>query len=292
MRARTITALAVAITTAGVFAHAQSTLPGTGAEFEAATIKRNASADNNSRLGFQPGGRFTMTNVPIRNLVAAAYGTPQPLPPFLVIGGPDWLDKDRYDVIAKAAGDPAPGPNGPPPIMFEMLRTLLAQRFKLVVHRETRDQPVYALTTARADGTPGRGLTKSTFDCSTLMAAERAGGPPPSPNAFCGLRVSPGRVQGGSASMSQFANSLARGVSRTVIDRTGLTGNYDFVLEFAADQMPQGSPAAGPAGAPAAPSDGASLFTALQEQLGLKLESTRAPVDVLVIDSIERPAEN
>jgi len=284
---RTIAALVVAITTAGLFAHAQSPLPGTGAEFEAATIKRNSSADNNSRLGFQPGGRFTMTNNPIRSLIAAAYGTPQPLPSFLVIGGPDWLDKDRYDVIAKAAGDPEPGPGGPPPIMFEMMRTLLAQRFKLVVHRETREQPAYALVTARADGALPRGMTISTFDCSTLLAAERAGAPRPAPYAaFCGLRTSPGRVQGGTVSMSIFATNLSRGVGRPVFDRTGLTASYDFVLEFSPDQMPPGSAAAGP------PSDGASLFTALQEQLGLKLESIRAPVDVLVIDSIERPAEN
>jgi uncharacterized protein (TIGR03435 family) len=261
-------------------------------EFEAASVKRSDPSAAGQRLGFAPGGRFSAVNVPLRQLIAAAYGTPQPLPSFLVLGGPDWLDKDRFDIVAKAAGDPQPGPNGPPPEMFLMMRTLLAERFKLMVHRETRPQPIYALVKARADGKLGERIHASTFDCSTLAAAARAGTPPPGPDApFCGLRAGPGRMQGGSASMSMFATSLSRGVNRLVQDQTGLVGTFDFVMEYTPDQAPPPGTAFAPAGAPA-PTDGPSIFAALQEQLGLKLQSTTAPVDVMVIDAAERPTEN
>jgi uncharacterized protein (TIGR03435 family) len=299
MRIRSVL-LAAGVVALAVSTHARAQAQQTPAapEFEAATVKRSDPDTQFQRLGFQPGGRFTAQNIPLRLFISAAYGTPQPLPPFQVIGGPDWIDKDRFDIVAKAAGDPAPGPNGPPPIMFEMMRTLLADRFKLKVHRETRDQPIYALVLA--NGRPGAGLKASTFDCSQLMAAARAGTPPPAPGpgvppSFCGLRVSPGRVQGGTASMAQFANSLARGVNRPVHDGTGLTGNFDFELVYTPDQMPAGAAGAPPPGVqapPPPPTDGPSLFTALQEQLGLKLESTRGPVDVLVIDGVEHPTEN
>src|SRR5581483_2205386 len=138
-------------------------------EFEAATIKKSDPANPRQGIGFQPGGRFNATGVTARLLIAAAYGTPQPLPPFLVIGGADWVDKDRFDVVAKAANDPAPGPNGPPPVMFQMIQTMLEQRFRLKVHRETREQPIYALTLA--NGKPATGLKPSAFDCSQLMNA-------------------------------------------------------------------------------------------------------------------------
>jgi uncharacterized protein (TIGR03435 family) len=276
---------------------AQAPQPAGAPEFEAASVKRSDPSATSRGPGFQPGGRFRATNVPIRLFIGAAYGTPQPLPDFQVIGGPDWLDRDRYDIVAKAPGDPAPGPNGPPPIMFEMMRTLLSQRFRLVAHHETRDQAVYALVNTRPEGKVAAGLKVSTFDCSTLMAAARGGAPPP-PGAppFCGLRNSPGRLEGSSATMAILASSLSRGVNRLVVDKTGLGGSYDFSLEWTPDQMPAtGATGFGPSSAqapPPPPTDGPSLFTALEEQLGLKLESTKAPVDVLVIDTIDRPAED
>src|SRR5665213_1452900 len=91
------------------------------------------------RISFQPGGRFVATNVTLRMLIGAAYGTPQPLPDFQMTGGPKWLDTDRFDVTAKAAGDPAPGLQGPPPTMFLMLQSMLEERFKLHVHYEVKD---------------------------------------------------------------------------------------------------------------------------------------------------------
>jgi bla regulator protein blaR1 len=278
---------------AAVSVRAQAPQAVAAPEFDAATVKRSEPDAQGQRLGFQPGGRFTAQNVPLRLFISAAYGTPQPLPPFQVLGGPDWLDKDRFDIVAKAAGDPAPGPNGPPPIMFQMMQTLLADRFKLKVHRETRDQPIYALVLA--NGKSGAKLRASPMDCQALMNAARNGAPsPPGSNPpFCGLRASPGRVQASGSSVTMFANSLSRNVNRPIQDRTGLQGDFDFELEWTPDQMPAGRDGAPSPGAlPPPPTDGPSLFTALQEQLGLKLESTRGSVDVLVIDSVERPTEN
>src|SRR6202521_1408382 len=174
--------------------------PATGAGdpvFEVASVKVNKSGDNRIGIGFQPGGRFRATNVPLRELVSAAYGTPQPLPAFQISGGPKWIESDRFDIVAKAAGDPQPTPNGPPPEMFLMLRSLLAERFQLMVHRETKEVPIYTLVMARSDGKLGAQLRPTTTDCAALMNAMRArGGPPPAPapgeRMPCGMRMFPG----------------------------------------------------------------------------------------------------
>src|SRR5215475_2113818 len=122
-----------------------ATPPSDHPTFEAASVKANKSGPGQIALLFQPGGRFRATNVTLKMLIGAAYGTPQPLPDFQVIGGPKWLDTDRFEVIAKAPGDPQPGPNGPPPQMFLMLQSTLAERFHLRVHYEMREMPIYAL---------------------------------------------------------------------------------------------------------------------------------------------------
>jgi uncharacterized protein (TIGR03435 family) len=273
---------------------------GDDAVFEVASIKTNKSGDNRIGVGFAPGGRFRATNVPLRELIAAAYGAAQPLATFQITGGPKWIESDRFDVIAKAPGDPQPGPNGPPPVMFAMLRNLLVDRFQLAVHRETKEMPIYALVLARTDGKPGPQLHPAATDCAALMAAARArGGAPPQPPAPgermpCGMRMFPGNFSGGASSMAQITNALARFVNRTVVDRTGLTGNYDLDLQWTPEQMPPGrggdSPGAPPI--PAIDPNGPSIFTAVQEQLGLKLDAARGPVDVLVIDRAEHPAED
>lgn len=270
---------------------------GDKAIFEVASVKTNKSGDNRIGIGFAPGGRFRATNVPLRELIAAAYGTPQPLAAFQITGGAKWVETDRFDIVAKAPGDPQPGPNGPPPAMFGMLRNLLTERFQLVVHRETKDSPIYALVLARADGKLGPQLHPSTTDCAALMNAARARGgappppPPPGERMPCGMRMFPGNLSGGGSSMGQITNVLARFVSRTVVDRTGLTGNYDLDLQWTPDQLPQGRGDA-PPGLPAVDPNGPSIFTAVQEQLGLKLDSARGPVDVLVIDRAEHPTED
>jgi len=216
----------------------------------------------------------------------------------------DWVSTVRFDIAAKA-------PDGAPLEQTRaMVRTLLKDRFKLVVHMETRDTPIYALVKARADDQLGPKLKRSTTDCgpvraqraeATAAAARARGGrvavpPPPGPNdpVVCGMRAS-GRggatltYRAGNTTITALANALRPYVGREVVDRTGLTGEFDFDLQFSAP------PAAGTvdAGIPVAPlEDAASVFTALQEQLGLKLESTRGPVELMVIDSAEKPDEN
>lgn len=263
--------------------------------FEAASVKRNNDGGPFS-LFFQPGGRFRAINVTAKMLIASAYGTPQPLSDFQIAGGPKWLETERFDVIAKAPGDPAAGPNGPPPAMFEMLRTLLAERFHLKTHDEMRDIPVFALVLARADGKLGPKFRQTDVDCAALMRATReAGGPPPPPEK-CGVRMFPGNLSAGAQTLPQIVIGLARlrDVNRQVIDRTALAGAYDVSLMWTPDagSLPQGDR---PPGAPPLPPidpNGPSLFTAIQEQWGLKLDPTKAPVNVLVIDEVAQPTED
>jgi uncharacterized protein (TIGR03435 family) len=186
-----------------------------------------------------------------------------------------------------------PGTAGPIQIM---LRNLMADRFKLRVHRETREMPIYALVLARSDGTLGPQLRPAAVDCAALAGQRGRGGPPAPLQAGerppCGMRIGPGNMMGGGLALSQLANSLSPFAQRVVVDRTGLTGNFDLDLTWTPDQIPQAPPGGLPAGVPPPPPidpNGPSLFTALQEQLGLKLDSVRGPVEVLVIDSVEQP---
>lgn len=259
--------------------------------FDVASVKPNKSGDMRVSLGIQPGGRFTATNVSLRALIRSAYQ----LQDFQLVGGPDWIASERFDIIAKAMGDvPSRPPWGQPGPMQFMLQTLLEERFKLSMHRERRELPVYELVLARTDGKLGPQLRVSTVDCAAMAAARgRGGAPPPGPPSPgerpCGIRMMGGRLAGGGFPLSQLATTLSQFVQRVVLDRTGLTGSFDFDLTFTPDQLPQGPP---PPGAPPLPPidpNGPSIFTALQEQLGLKLESTRGPVEVLVIDRVEQP---
>jgi uncharacterized protein (TIGR03435 family) len=233
---------------------------------------------------------------------------------FQISGGPGWLASDRFDIVAKIeagvqdampAGPPAPGQ--PPTPLQLMIRSLLAERFKLAAHTETKDQPIYALVLARSDGRLGPDLKKSDTDCAALMAAMRGRGPgrsmpppgPPQPGERmpCGIRIGPGNMAVGGMTLAQFANSLGMFVGRVVLDRTGLTGNYDVNLTWTPDQMPQrgpGTPADQPIRINGVDIDpnGPSIFTAVQEQLGLKLDSQRGPVEMLVIDRAEHPVED
>jgi uncharacterized protein (TIGR03435 family) len=267
--------------------------------FEVASVKQNTSGENRMMINIQPGGGFRAIGAPLRELMGMAYGTPQPLSSFIA-GGPKWIDADRFDIVAKADREWQAGANGPPAALAPMLQTLLAERFKLAVHNDRRDMPIYALVLARRDGKLGPQMHVSSSDCAALMAATRArGGPPtlpaPGERPPCGMRMFPGNFSGGSATITQLTNAIARFVSRTVVDRTGLTGNYDVDLQWTPDQMPQGLRGDAPPGAPPLPvidPNGPSIFTAVQEQLGLKLESTKGPVDVLVIDRAERPTDD
>ena len=266
--------------------------------FEVASVKPNKSGEGFIRFGLQPGGRFTAQNVPARELIRFAYN----VQPFQIEGGPNWLNSDRFDVTAKAEGElqqVGPGQSGP---VQAMMQNLLADRFKLKVHRENKEMPIYALVLARSDGRLGKQIEPSTVDCTAQRGrgagpgAGRGGpgGPPPAPpqpgeRPQCGMFMGIGSVGAGDVPIQQLAQLLSGRVQRIVVDKTGLTGRYSFNMEFTPDQMPP--PGATPPGVqlPAINPDGPSIFTALQEQLGLKLESTRGPVETLVIDSIEQP---
>ena len=259
--------------------------------FEVAAVKQNKSGENFIRFGMLPGGRFTADNAPFRELLRFAFQ----VQPFQIEGLPAWANSDRFDVTAKAEGEIAPTqPGQAGPIQF-MMRTLLAERFGLVYHEETREMPISVLVLARPDGKLGPGLEKSTTDCQAMFAARRGGGPPPPPPAFgeklqCGFRVGPGTISGGASQMTQLAQFLSQNMGRIVLDKTGLTGNYDFEITYTPDQMPNfnGQPGT-PPGFPAIDPNGPSLATAIQEQLGLKLDSQRGPVEMLVIESVSQP---
>jgi uncharacterized protein (TIGR03435 family) len=258
--------------------------------FEVASVKPNNSGENFVRFGLQPGGRVTATNAPLREIIRMAFG----LQNFQIVDAPDWIGSERFDITAKAEGDIPPGQPGVIGPAQLMMQSLLAERFALKARRETREMSRYDLVLARADGRLGPQLKPSTTDCQALFAARRGGGPPPPPPGpgepiLCGFRIGPGRMQGGGFPLSQLAQSLAPFVERVVIDRTGLTGNYELDMTYTPDRMPQGPPPPGAPPLPPVDPNGPSLFTALQEQLGLKLESVRGPVDVLVIESVNRP---
>ena len=275
-------------------------------QFEVASIKPNKSGDGRVMMSVQPGGRFTATNVTLRMMIRNAYQ----LQEFQITGGPSWIADERFDIAAKAeAGDTMGDPfraeqTGQPSRGQLMIRALLAERFKLVVHNEEKEMPIYALVPARSDGKLGPQLTASEADCAAIVAAARARGgrgpmgPPPDPGRGgpppqCGIRIGPGNMAVGGSPMSQVATSLSMFAGRIVVDKTGLSGSYDFTLTWTPDQMPGAGQR--PPGAPEPPPidpNGASLFTAVQEQLGLKLDSQRGPVAMLVIDRAERPTEN
>jgi uncharacterized protein (TIGR03435 family) len=282
----------------GAASETQSAGQATAPTFEVASIKRNNSGEPFTSRRLMPGGT-QFINVPARQLIQGAYG----MQPFQVIGGPDWITSDRFDITAKAEGAPSPEQ------MNLMLRSLLADRFKLVVRPEKRDLPIYTLVKVREDGQLGPALKPATVDCGP-SGRGRAGAPPPPPAGAapgargpaqgpltgCRAMIAAGRLELGGQPIAQLTTLLGNQVGRPIIDKTGLTGAYDIQLSF----MPEGARAGGPAGPlppgvpppPPIDPDAPSLFTALQEQLGLKLESGRGPVDVIVIDRIEPPTED
>jgi uncharacterized protein (TIGR03435 family) len=246
--------------------------------FEVGSVKRNVSVDSGASFRNQPGGRILVVNNTLRNIIRNTWN----LQGFQIVGGPDWQETDRWDITAKA-----PDGQWTPQQLMLMMRSLLADRFRLVVHNETREVAVYALVLARQDGKLGPQLRRSETDCAAIAAAVAKGTPPPprSPDQpFCGTRTGPGTVMTGGVAMADFARNLSSSTGRIIVDKTGLTGAFDLNLKFTPD------PLGGAAGDPA--TDVPSLFVAIQEQLGLKLEAQRAPVEVLVIDSAQKPVDD
>jgi len=243
-------------------------------EFEVASVKLHTSDDQRAMMVAQPGGRFVAANIPLRLLIRTAFQ----LQDDQIVNGPNWLGTDRFDIEARAPESP-----GPPNVqLLAMLRSLLADRFKLTTHSEKRELPVFALERARRDGSLGPGLRPTA--CPEL--AIDISRPQPCTNVQTGF----GSLTLRGMPFNQFTPYLSAYVNRVVVDRTGFDGRYDIELKWTPEQ-----PGQGPAGAgqpPAASPDALSIFTAIQEQLGLRLYSTKDTVDVLVIDTLEHPTPN
>jgi uncharacterized protein (TIGR03435 family) len=262
---------------------------------EVASVKPNRSPDARPGFNVAP-GRYTWTAYTVKSLIELSHQR-NAFDRRETIGGPDWIDKDRFDIVVQAErGAALTDPDGFPGPVFAMVRAVLADRFGLVAHNEVRERPVYALTTARPDGRLGAGLKRADSDCGEAMrkmVAPVPGPRPPGPPS-CTFGGGPGRIQGNVVTLAMFGNMLAGMVGRPVIDRTGVAGHFNITLEYTPEagitSLP--SPPGVPPQEPPVRGDAPSLFTALQEQLGLKLESTRAPVDVLVVDRVSQPTEN
>jgi uncharacterized protein (TIGR03435 family) len=277
--------LAASVVAGSAMGSAQQAGSAKAPAFEAASVKQNKSGDWRRAMGPAPGGRFTATNVPARDLIAYAYGISQDSVSFRIVGGPKWINEDRFDVNAAVTGPWTPAQ------MREMMRTLMADRFALAAHAETRDMPTYTLAAVPNQAFRLRRSVVDEAACQRRREAiqRREAVPPPVPGAppICGTaRTIPGTITAVGGSMPSLASTLGQFVNRSVVDRTELSGLFDFELKWTTDTIPQV-----PADAPPLNIDpnGPSIFTALQEQLGLKLESTRGPVDVVVIDRVQRP---
>jgi len=211
---------------------------------------------------------FRGTNVPVHSLLLQAYG----LHEGESAGEPAWANSEVFDIEAKVAGpDVAAFTQLNSDQREAMLRQILVERFKLTAHHESRDLPVYALSIARG----GPKLKQSAIDPS-VPASARTGG---------GVQMSMGMIAAHECTIPYFLSMLSRQLGRSILDRTGLVGNYDFTLRWAPDN--DASTTDGPQ-SDALP----SIFSAVQEQLGLRLESTKVAADVLVVDHLERPSQN
>jgi len=258
--------------------HAQEPpVPNTAPAFEVASVKPNKSGTTQANIGTSPNG-VNFVNLPLRGIIQLSFGINQPAK---LVGVPDWAVTERYDITARAAG----------PITAEqrrlMLQALLKDRFKLVARLEKREVSVLALMLARSDGKLGRNLIESK-GCTPPGNAARESEAAQTP--VCGPKTGgAGRLILTGTSMQQFTSLLALMLSRAVVDKTGLPGSYDIDLTFTPEPAPEGVNLPGPAADP----NGPSIYTAVREQLGLKLESQRDQEEVLVIDHVERqPSEN
>jgi uncharacterized protein (TIGR03435 family) len=254
-------------------------------QFEVASIKPSASTIPGGQIQWNAGS-LRVTNMTLKELVQQAWDVQD----FQVAGAAGWIDSTRFNISAKPSARTTNWKENAP-----LLQSLLADRFQLVVRRETREMPVYALVLARKDGKLGPQMIESkegsceTYDAEHPMPRPQPG-KPVAPG--CGMITQRmGQIRTAAFPVENLAGPLAGLVGRTVIDKTGLTGRFDMVVDYTADdyqlaQWPAGVPR------PEFATGGPALFTALQEQLGLKLESQKGPVEVLVIEKAEKPSEN
>ena len=257
------TVAAVAITALAAIAQT----PSVPKAFDVAAIKPNSSGDNRVMIGMPGGGRFVAVGVNTRILIQQAFNVRD----FQISGGPGWMGTDRWEINAQAEGMPE---RMPPGALAPMLQSLLEDRFQLKAHRETKEMPIYALQVAKGG--------------SKLKANSGEPGP--------NIRMGRGQFTFKKVGMQMLATQLSTQTGRVVVDQTGLTGEYDFELNWTPDLGQGGGPFGGPIDGPGAPPPanpgGPTLFTALQEQLGLRLEATKGPVEMVVIDRIEKPSDN
>ena len=275
---RTLFAVAVALALP-IAAIAQAEEP---LKFEVASVKPAAPDQRGMFIRPGPGGGVTITNMSLKELIVLAWR----VQPFEISGGPPWVESARYDIVAKPETRPKPAE------LQVMLQLLLQDRFQLAVHRETKELPIYALVLARKDGKLGPQLVESKEGACTPADPTRPP-PPPEPGKppalSCGqMRMSPAGLTVVAMRVGDLAPIVSRFLGRTVVDKTGLTGKFDIHAEWSPD------PAQLPPGALAPPPDpaGPSIFTAFQEQLGLKVESQKGPVEMVIIDRAEKPSEN
>ena len=262
---RQIAVATLIFSVSGLLAQSPATRPKFDA-FEVATIKPVASDVKAARfITMQGTHRFVEKDYTLKLLIAAAYN----LNPRTISGGPGWIESDHYDILAVTPGEVRPTRDE----QMSMLRNLLADRFKLTFHREQKEFSIYALEVAKN----GPKLKASTA-------------PPDDPAALIST-VYPQRMllPARNATMGEFASLMQRAIlDRPVVDKTGLSGRYDFDLEWAPDESQFG----GEVPAASAEAQAAPLFSAIQQQLGLRLEATRGPVEALVVDKAERPSAN
>jgi uncharacterized protein (TIGR03435 family) len=236
-------------------------------EFEVATIKPTAPDDRSGRyIRMQSTHQFLAKGFAVRALVSAAYS----LPPGAISGGPAWIDSDRYDIVGLTPGEKRPGLDE----QMAMVRKLLDDRFKFRFHTERKELPVFVLTVAKTGS----------------KLKESAAAPDDQPVLVNSVYPTQITLPARNTTISQFAAMLQRAVfDRPVLDRTDLAGRYDFDLEWTPDETQFGG------NMPRVPPENATkppFFEALQQQLGLRLEATRAAIDTIVIDRVERPTEN
>jgi uncharacterized protein (TIGR03435 family) len=300
-RAWSAALVATGVVTVSIAALIQRQIEGHGLQalesapaFEVASVRPNNSGDNRISFTYQ-GGRFNATNVTLRMLIRHSYGVQDSQ----IAGGPSWVNSDRFNIIAK--GDVGQSPAFPvqlaegPSRLQLMMQALLADRFKLVVRKERKEFNAYSLVLARSDGRLGPALRRSDVDCAALASAARRAASSALPVQPEQARATRCRISRGLGTIAidgrplvQLASSLSNIVGRPVVDWTGLSGNFDVDLTWTPGQMPPSFPRSDEP--PAASSDGPSIFTAIREQLGLKLVAQKGPGDVLVIERAERPA--
>jgi uncharacterized protein (TIGR03435 family) len=237
--------------------------------FEVVSVKPADPNARGGRISF-PNGTFTATGITVKNCIALAYN----IPSYQLAGDPSWIGDQRYDIVAKMAAGEVKAPRDPErmPQMRAALQALLADRFQLVIHRETKMMPAYALVVAKS----GFKLKETTDDGKGNFSSNR------------------GKFTAHEISMEILARNLSGILSSPVVDATGIKGVFDLTLEWSPDEVQSPVKAGGEvseAAEPGAPA-GPSIFTALQEQLGLKLETQKAPVEMIVIDRIEKATAN